>query len=119
MTPQTQAALAVETLDENKGIDITDIDVSELTDITEYIVICTATSLRHAHSLADRVIRQLRNSGIRPLSTDGLVENSDWVLIDFDEIVVHIMLAETREFYSLEKLWCMTQEIREKAVGED
>jgi ribosome-associated protein len=119
MTPQAMAELAVSTLDENKGLDIKCMDVRENTDVTDFIVICTATSTRHAQSLMDKVQRQLRDEGIRALGTEGSAQNDDWVLVDFGDIVVHIMLAEAREFYSLEKLWAFTEERREKAIGED
>lgn len=119
MTPAEMAALACETLDENKALDIKALDVTELTDVTDCIVICTATSNRQASTLADKVERKLREQGIRAISTEGAKHADGWVLIDFGDIVVHIMLAEAREFYSLEKLWGMTKAIREKAVGED
>ncbi len=119
MTPAEMAELAWEALDENKAIDITNIDVTELTDVTDRIVICTATSNRHAVALADKVERKLRDQEIRSMSTEGAKHPDGWVLIDFGDIVVHIMLAETRDFYSLEKLWGMTKAVREKAVGED
>ena len=119
MTPEDQAQLAIVALDDNKGTDIKDIDVTELTEVTDRIIICTATSIRHATALAERVARKLRESGIRPLTTEGANQKDGWVLIDFGDIVVHIMIAATREFYSLEKLWGMTKTAREKVVGED
>lgn len=119
MTPAAMAEMARETLDENKAVDIKEIDVTELTDVTDYIVICTATSNRHSASLADKVERKLRDAGVRSMGTEGVKHPDGWVLIDFGDIVVHIMLAEAREFYSLEKLWGMTQAVRDKTAGED
>ena len=112
MTPQQQAELAVKTLDEHKGLDISQVDVTGLTDVTDYIVVCTATSTRHAQTLADKVSRQLREFGVRTLSTEGVEENDPWVLVDFGDLIVHIMLAETREFYSIEELWSKTRSTR-------
>jgi len=119
MTPEAQIQLAKEVLEEHKGVDIVSIDVSELTDVTDFIIISTATSQRHASTLADKVSRAFRNKGIHTLGTEGANQKDGWVLIDLGDIVVHIMLAEAREFYSLEKLWGMKQQIREKAVGEN
>lgn len=119
MTPQAMAELAVSTLDDNKAIDIKSIDVSEMTDVADYMVICTATSTRHAAALVDKVKRALRGLGIHSLGTEGVEQNDPWILVDFGDLVVHILLAEAREFYSLEKLWTVTQDIRDKAIGED
>lgn len=119
MTPQAMAELAVATLDDNKALDIKSIDVTGNTDVTDYIVICTATSTRHAQSLTDKVMRELRDHGIRALGTEGAQQNDEWILVDFGDVVVHVMLAEAREFYSLEKLWTFTEEQRGKAIGED
>lgn len=112
MTPQEQADLAVQTLDEHKGLDISQIDVTSLTDVADYIVVCTATSTRHAQTLADKVTRKLREFGIRSLSTEGILENDPWVLVDFGDLIVHIMLAEARDFYSIEELWSKTRSAR-------
>lgn len=119
MTPLQMAELANEALDDNKAIDIKMIDVSELTDVTDYVVICTATSTRHAQSLIDKVKRKLREHSIHSMGTEGAEQNDPWVLVDFGSVVVHVLLAEAREFYSLEKLWTVTEQVREKAIGED
>lgn len=119
MNPQQMAELASATLDENKAIDIKTIDVREITDITDYVVICTATSTRHAQSLIDKVRRKLRDYGIHERGSEGIEQNDPWMLMDFGDLVVHVLLAEAREFYSLEKLWIVTEEMRDKAIGED
>jgi ribosome-associated protein len=107
---------AVETLDENKARDIKDIDVSQLTDVVDAIIVCTATSTRHASALADKLIRAMKNEGIKPLGVEGAKEGK-WILVDLQDIVVHIMLENIREFYDLERLWAMTEEVREKREG--
>ena len=110
---ETIRALAVNTLDENKAINISNIDVTALTDVTDYLIICTATSTRHAKSLADKLLRTMKNQGIKPLGIEG-EQQSEWILVDLQDVVVHIMLAEIREFYDLEKLWTMTEEMRQQ-----
>lgn len=119
MIATEQVAIIKETLDENKGLDINNIDVTKLTDVTDYIVICTATSSRHAQTLVDKVTRKMRDVGIRAMGSEGAAPKDDWLLIDFGDVIVHVMLAEAREFYSLEKLWGMTQALREQTNSED
>ena len=114
MQPEQLKDLILATLEDNKGIDITDIDISELTDIANYFVICSATSTRHAKTLADKVVEASKNNQVRPFGIEG-EEDCEWVLIDLSDVVVHIMLPKTREFYSLEKLWTVTEATRSKA----
>lgn len=119
MIATDQVALIKDTLDEHKGLDIKDIDVTELTDVADFIVICTANSSRHAQTLVDKTTRKMREAGIRAMGSEGAAPNDDWLLIDFGDVIVHVMLASAREFYSLEKLWGMTQSLREQTHGED
>lgn len=101
-------------LENNKGEEILKLDVHELTTITSWMVICTATSKRHAHALSDHLVTKMKEQGNQPLGVEG-DEQNEWILIDLDDIIVHIMLAETRKFYSLEKLWTVTLKVRENA----
>lgn len=110
------AKLIIDTLDDNKALDITELDVTQLTDITDRLIICSALSTRHASALSDKLIEAVKNNGVRPSHVEGEVEG-EWVLIDLQDIVVHIMLPETRDFYSLEKLWNMTESVRKSNVN--
>lgn len=103
--------LVVQTLEDNKANDIQELDVTSLTDITDYLIICSALSTRHVDALKDKVVEAVKAAGERPLSVDG-ESDSGWVLIDLQDIIVHIMLPETRDFYSLEKLWSMAKSAR-------
>ena len=98
------------------GEEIKPINVQKLTDITDYMIICTATSDRHAKALAEKLTRATREVGQKPIGTEG-EQDGHWILIDFVDVVVHIMQAETREFYSLEKLWTITESSREGHAG--
>ena len=110
---QTIRQLAVNILDEHKALDISNIDVTTLTDVTDYLIICSATSTRHAKALADKLIRAMKKQGVKPLGLEG-EDQGEWILADLQDVVVHIMLPEVREFYDLEKLWSMTEEMRQK-----
>ncbi len=104
--------LVTKVLEENKAEEITPIDVHELTTVTSWMVICTATSKRHAKALGEHLVTQIKHSGLQPLGVEG-EDESEWLLVDLGDVVIHIMLAETRKFYSLEKLWNVTLKARE------
>ncbi len=93
-----------EIIADSKGEDPTVLDVHELTDITDYMIIVSGTSTRHVRSIADKLVERMRERGLRPLGLEG-ERLGEWVLIDFGDVVVHIMRPQTRGFYSLEKLW--------------
>jgi len=114
MTNTTQfSKLVVKTLEDNKALQITELDVTELTDITDRMIICSATSTLHASSIADKLVTTSKQAGVKPLGVEGK-EESEWILIDLQDIIVHIMLPEIRRFYSLEKLWSKTEEARKQ-----
>ncbi|PXX97465.1 ribosome silencing factor [Halomonas sp. LBP4] len=96
--------LAVDALEELKARDISLMDVSRLTSVTDLMVIACGTSTRHVAALADNVVEKAKAGGIQPLGVEG--ENgADWVLVDLGDLVVHVMLPETRQLYDLERLW--------------
>ena len=109
-TPLTQALLAA--LDAHKALDMIKIDVRQQTSVTDTMIICTATSTRHAKTLSEKATRAGKLMSIRPLSVSG-EEDAEWILIDFADVIVHVMLETAREFYSLENLWQTTQAARQ------
>ena len=94
----------VSILKDHKAKDITVLNVSDITDITDLMIICTGNSNRHIKTLADYVIAEAKKKGLVILGIEGEKEG-EWVLIDLVDAIVHIMLASAREFYNLEKLW--------------
>ncbi|UXZ55913.1 ribosome silencing factor [Halomonas sp. 7T] len=100
----TLKTLAIDALEELKARDITQLDVSKLTEVTDLMVIASGTSTRHVSALAQNVVEKAKASGLKPRGVEG-GDNSDWVLVDLGDIVVHIMLPEARALYDLERLW--------------
>lgn len=91
-------------LEDLKARHIVELDVRELTGETDYMVIASGTSQRHVKALAENVADELRQQGVRPRGTEGALA-AEWVLVDCSDVVVHVMLPETRAFYDLERLW--------------
>jgi ribosome-associated protein len=104
MKPDQLKQAVVTALEDVKGRHIVALDVRELTGMTDYMVVATGTSNRHVKALAENVSDELRKQGLRPIGTEG-DDVAEWVLVDYGDVVVHVMLAEARAFYDLERLW--------------
>jgi ribosome-associated protein len=102
--PPQLSELVTAALDDLKAQNVAVLDVRELTGMTDTIVIASGTSDRHVKSLAHRVLERAREAGFRSLGVEGEREG-EWVLVDLQDVVVHVMLPRVREFYGLEKLW--------------
>jgi len=96
--------IAMEALDDLKARDLVALDVRELTGVTDYMLICTGTSNRHVKALANNVAVEVKKHGLPAMGIEG-AQAADWVLVDFGDVVVHVMSAEARDFYDLERLW--------------
>ena len=102
--PQTLLRIVNAALDDMKAVNVKVMDVRHLTDITDIVVIASGNSDRHVKSIADRVLQFAKQNDFRPIGVEGAREG-EWVLVDLNDIVVHVMLPRVREFYGLEKLW--------------
>lgn len=96
--------LILTTLDDAKGKQIKVINVIDKSSVTDYMIIVTGTSGTHIKALATHVMTQVKQQGIQPLGIEG-EQDKEWVLVDLGDIIVHLMLAKTRDFYQLEKIW--------------
>ncbi len=91
-------------LEDMKAVNVRVLDVRGLTDIADTMIIACGNSDRHVRSIAERVTQQAKAAGFRPLGTEG-ARDGEWVLVDLQDILVHVMLPRIREFYGLERLW--------------
>lgn len=96
--------LVVNALEDVKAQDISVIDVKDRTSVCDYMVLASGTSNRHVKSLADSVIEEAKDQGVRAANVEG-ANASDWILVDLGDVVVHVMMPATREFYDLERFW--------------
>lgn len=97
-------ALAVEALDDLKGVHTVTLDVRELSNVMDFLVISSGNSNRHVRSLAENVCVRAKAAGCPPQGVEG-EDAGDWVLVDLGDVVVHVMQPATRDFYDLERLW--------------
>lgn len=100
--------LITDALDDLKAVNPVTVDVRELTDVTDCLVIASGTSNRHVKSLAENVVVKAKAQGVRPLGIEG-DDVGEWVLVDYGDVVLHVMLPATRDFYDLERLWTAPQ----------
>ena len=96
--------IIVDALEDLKGESINCLEVGHLTSVTEYMVIATGRSRMHIKSLADNVVKKVKEASTEIIGIEGR-NQSEWVLVDAGAVVVHLMLASNRALYDLEELW--------------
>jgi ribosome-associated protein len=106
-TKTSLKSVVIDALADMKALEVKVLDVRDLTDIADFMVIASGTSDRHVRAVAQRVVERIKEAGFRPHGVEGQ-QDGDWVLIDLNEMIVHVMLPRVREFYGLEKLWDIT-----------
>jgi ribosome-associated protein len=96
--------LVVTSLEDMKAIDVQNLDVTGFSPLTDCFVIASGNSTRHVKSMAEKLVMMSKSVGNPPLGTEGM-QQGEWVLVDLNDVIVHLMLPQTRAFYNLEKLW--------------
>jgi ribosome-associated protein len=104
MNSEQLCTLIVDALDDVKAQDIIKLDVRKMTSVTDYMIVGSGTWNRHVKALVDNVSEKAREAGHKPIGMEG-EEGGEWVLLDLQDALVHVMLPKVREFYNLEKLW--------------
>ncbi len=103
-SPGALTDIAIAALADMKAVNVKVLDVRQLTDVTDTMIVATGTSDRHVRSIAGRLLERCRQAGHRPYGVEGEGQG-EWVLVDLQDLIVHVMLPRIREFYGLEKLW--------------
>ncbi len=104
LTSEALKTLVIEALEDVKAENIVVLDVRETAGFTDYMIVASGSAQRQVKALAQRVLERCQQHGLYPLGVEGERE-AEWVLVDLADVVVHVMLPATREFYGLEKLW--------------
>lgn len=111
LTPQALHQLVIDTLEESKAIDIKTVEVAGKNPLTDHLVVASGSSTRHVKSMAEKLVMTAKQNGIQPLGVEGERE-AQWVLVDLNDTIVHLMLPQARAFYNLEKLWEASEDQR-------
>lgn len=109
------AAIAAKALDEKKGVDLRLIEITDVSTLADYFLICTATSNTHVKALCDAVDEKLSEAGEEMLNREGH-RGGTWVLLDYGCVVIHVFTQETRSFYDLERLWQDGRQVNLSAI---
>ena len=104
MQAENLETLVLNALEELKAQDIKKLDVSNMTSITDTMVIASGRSSRHVKAISDAVIEKAKQNSFPVLGVEGQ-QTAEWILVDLGDLVLHVMQQETRDFYALEKLW--------------
>jgi ribosome-associated protein len=117
MNSEQLSDLVVAALEDVKAQDIVRLDVRGMTTVTDYMIVASGTSSRHVKALADAVAEKSREAGHRPAGIEGEA-GGEWVLLDLNDTLVHVMLPRVREFYNLEKLWSLRPDTDQVALTD-
>lgn len=115
-TAEQLGDFVVDVLEDLKAEKIEDFDVSHLTSITDRMIVASGRSDRHVRSIADALLERCEARGVAPIGVEGK-DGGEWVLVDLGDVIVHVMLPRTRDFYDLEKLWDIARPKGEMAGG--
>ena len=112
MNTETLQTLALDAVNDLKALDVVTFDVRDLTSISDIMIICSGRSNRHVKSIAQNVVKKAKEAELKYIKMEGEREG-EWVIVDLADVIVHVMLPASREFYSLEDLWEPIEQLRE------
>lgn len=104
MTSREIADIAVEAIKDKKGLEIKMIDISNVSVMADFFIIASGSSTNQVQAISDNVEEKLSESGLKPRQVEGY-QNANWVLLDYQDVVVHVFDKEMRIFYDLERIW--------------
>lgn len=110
MTALEKAKKAAQLIDNKKGEEVRVLHIGTLTTIGDYFVVATGSSTTQVKAFADEIDEKMSAEGIEPKRIEGY-NTASWILMDYEDVIVHLFLKETREFYALERLWSDAPEI--------
>lgn len=111
MNTEQLKTLVLEAMHDLKALEITTLDIREMTSIADSMIICTGTSNRHVKSIAENIVKKAKEAQLTYIKMEGEREG-EWVIVDLADVIAHVMLPATREFYSLEDLWAPIEQLR-------
>lgn len=110
--------LVIDALEDIKADDIQVLDVTEMTDVTDVMIIATGKTSRQVKALANEVVMQAKAAGIQPLGVEGETVG-EWALVDLGDVITHIMTPQTRLTYNLEKLWSVPEAGEKRSADQE
>ena len=117
MNTKEMALLAVNALEDKKAEDVRIIDISEISTIADYFIIADGSNKSQIQAMADNVSEILGRAGVNLRQMEGY-QNANWILMDFQDVIVHIFDRENRLFYDLERIWCNGRKVDPAELGE-
>lgn len=118
LTSEALVELAVRTIAGHKGIEPVILGVKGMCGFADYFLICSGTSRRHVIALAQHLEEEMARAGVKPLGVEGL-QDGHWILLDYNDLVVHIFLQPLREFYDLEGLWAEAEKVSFETLSSE
>ncbi|WP_298444753.1 ribosome silencing factor [uncultured Ferrimonas sp.] len=104
MQPTELKDFVIEKIEDLKARDIVVLDVSDRSDVTDFMIVCTGTSKTHVRSIAEHTAVEAKRADWAPLGVEG-TQDGEWALVDLSSVLLHVMQEQTRDLYQLEKLW--------------
>ncbi len=106
---------AFHALDEKKAVNISIIDISEISILADYFVIASGNNPNQIHAMADHLEEKMKASGFQPVGTEGY-RNANWILMDYGDVIIHLFDKESRSFYNLERIWSDGKKIEPETI---